>query len=65
MHGPVVALHGAQALSLRIAGLGRPGIVTQYLRMIQARSLDQFIAANAMLQIPPFDVIYADRDGHI
>jgi acyl-homoserine-lactone acylase len=33
--------------------------------MIQAHNLDEFIAANSALQMPFFNVIYADRDGHI
>ena len=65
VHGPVVARRGTRALALRVAGLDQPGIVTQYWRMIEARNLDQFIAANAMLQMPFFNVIYADRAGHI
>ena len=65
VHGPVVARRGAQMLALRVAGLDQPGIVTQYWRMIEARNLDQFIAADAMLQMPFFNVVYADRDGHI
>ena len=65
VHGPVVARRGAQALALRVAGLDQPDLVTQYWRMIEARNLPEFIAANSMGQMPFFNVIYADRDGHI
>jgi acyl-homoserine-lactone acylase len=33
--------------------------------MIKAHNLDEFIDANSRLQMPFFNVIYADRDGHI
>jgi acyl-homoserine-lactone acylase len=65
VHGPVVAQNGGKALALRVAGLDAPSLVTQYWRMIEAHDLDQFIAANAELQMPFFNVIYADRNGEI
>jgi acyl-homoserine-lactone acylase len=64
-HGPIVARNGAKALALRVAGLDQPAVATQYWRMIKARHIDEFIAANSALQMPFFNVIYADRDGHI
>lgn len=65
VQGPVVARSGAKALALRVAGLDQPSIVTQYWGMIRARNLREFIAANSALQMPFFNVMYADRDGHV
>ena len=69
MHGPIVAppntTNPNKALALRVAGLQQPSLVTQYWKMIQAHNLDEFIAANSALQMPFFNVIYADQDGHI
>ncbi|MGH6836591.1 MAG: penicillin acylase family protein, partial [Methylocella sp.] len=65
LHGPVIAKNGNKALALRVAGLDQPSLVTQYWRMIKAHNLGEFIAANSSLQNPFFNVIYADRDGHI
>jgi acyl-homoserine-lactone acylase len=67
VHGPVIAQNPLthKALALRVAGLQQPALVTQYWRMIQAHNLDEFIAAISRLQMPFFNVIYADRDGHI
>jgi acyl-homoserine-lactone acylase len=65
VQGPVIALNGNKALALRVAGLHQRSVVTQYWRMIQAHNLGEFIAANSALQMPYFNVIYADRDGHI
>jgi acyl-homoserine-lactone acylase len=67
-HGPIVALpnntNPNKALALRVAGLDQPSAVTQYWGMIQAHNLEEFIAANSALQMPFFNVMYADRDGH-
>ncbi len=71
VHGPIVATTPpnsttpSKALALRVAGLQQPSIVTQYWKMLQAHNLDEFIAANSALQMPFFNLIYADRDGHI
>ena len=65
VQGPVVAQNGGKALALRVAGLDAPALVTQYWGMIAARNLGEFILANAALQMPFFNVIYADRQGQI
>jgi acyl-homoserine-lactone acylase len=48
-----------------VAGLDAPSPVPQYWAMIRAHDLQQFIDANSALQMPFFNVIYADRHGHI
>ena len=67
VHGPVVSFSGdgKTALVLRVPGLNQPSLVTQYWHMIEATTLNDFITANSMLQMPFFNVIYADRAGHI
>ena len=67
IQGPVIATSndGLTALALRVAGLDQPSLITQYWSMIEARNLAEFTAADSMLQMPFFNVIYADRDGHI
>jgi acyl-homoserine-lactone acylase len=70
VHGPIIAKrvdaqNVTKLLALRVAGLEQPSVVSQYWRMIQAHNLDEFIDANSALQMPFFNVIYADRDGHI
>ena len=69
VQGPIIAKrveaqNVTKLLALRVAGLDQPSLVTQYWRMIQAQNLGEFIAANSSLQMPFFNVIYADRDGH-
>jgi acyl-homoserine-lactone acylase len=61
----VIARNGGKAYALRVAGLDQPHIAGQYLAMARARDLAEFEAALARLQMPMFNVIYADRDGHV
>jgi acyl-homoserine-lactone acylase len=65
VHGPVIAQQGARALALRVAGLDRPHVLTQYWEMMQARNLHDFEEALRRQQMPMFTVIYADVHGRI
>jgi acyl-homoserine-lactone acylase len=65
VHGPVVAQRSDRALALHVAGLNSPNVVSQYWNMMLARHLRGFIRANSRLQMPFFNVVYADRDGQI
>ncbi len=64
VHGPVVEEDGRTALALRIAGLDDPGLQAWW-EMSGARSLAEFEAALRPLHLPFFNIIYADREGHI
>ena len=65
IHGPVIARAGGKAFALRVAGLDQPHVTAQYLAMARARDRVEFEAALARLQMPMFNVVYADRDGHV
>lgn len=65
VHGPVVAADGGRAVALRVAGLEKPAVASQWWDMARARDLASFEAALSRLQIPMFNVMYADADGHI
>ncbi len=65
LHGPVIAERGGRAIALRVAGIDRPAMMEQWWDMARAKTLAQFEAALARLQIPMFNVMYADRKGHI
>jgi acyl-homoserine-lactone acylase len=65
VQGPVVAQEAGKALALRVAGLEAASLVTQYWEMLLSRHLWEFALANSQLQMPIFNVIYADRDGQI
>ena len=65
VHGPVIAEQNGKALAIRLTGLDQPGALQQYWDMARATNLRDFEHAVARLQNPFFNIIYADRDGHI
>jgi len=65
VHGPVMANRGDKALALRVAGLNTRSVISQYWEMMLARHLGEFVRANRQLQMPFFNLVYADRDGKI
>jgi len=65
VHGPVVAEKNGKALAVRVVGLDRPGMLEEWWDMSRATNFKTFEAALKRLQIPMFNVIYADRKGHI
>jgi acyl-homoserine-lactone acylase len=65
IQGPIVAQQGNKALALRVAGLDAPAVVSEYWDMIRAHNLQEFTEANSRLQMPYFNLVYADRHGDI
>ena len=65
VHGPVVGERDGAPIAMRVAGLDRPAALEQYWRMAIAHDFAGFQAALRRLQIPTFNILYADRDGHI
>lgn len=65
VHGPVFERPDGTLVALRIAGLDRPGLLQQYWDMARAESFEAFRAVLRRLQIPTYNVVYADREGHI
>jgi acyl-homoserine-lactone acylase len=65
VHGPVVSTNDSTATAVAVEGLDQHGGLREWWEMGRARSLGEFEDALRRLQIPMFNVIYADRDGHI
>jgi acyl-homoserine-lactone acylase len=65
VHGPVIAENKEKAIAVRVVGLDRPGMLEEWWDMARAKNLGEFESALKRLQLPMFNVIYADRDGHI
>ncbi len=66
VQGPVFTLaDGKTSIALKVAGLDRPGMLQQYLDMGKARDWAGFQKALRQMQVPMFNIIYADRAGHI
>lgn len=65
VHGPVIAQRAGAPIALRVAGLDRPFALEQYWQMATAHDFAGYEAAVSRLQTPTFNIIYADRAGHI
>ena len=65
VHGPVLGRSQDRAVALRLVGLDQPHVMEQYWDMMRAVSLGEFEEALGRLQMPFFNVVYADREGHI
>jgi acyl-homoserine-lactone acylase len=65
IHGPAFVLADGSMVAVHVAGLDRPGMLQQYFDMARASGLDEFVAILRRMQIPMFNIVYADRDGHI
>ncbi|MBP7776487.1 MAG: penicillin acylase family protein [Acidobacteria bacterium] len=65
VHGPVFERRDGVTTALRVAGLDRPGMLHQYFDMVTAKNYAAFTAAMQRLQVPTFNISYADRDGNV
>jgi acyl-homoserine lactone acylase PvdQ len=65
LHGPVFERADGTVCALRVAGLDRPGMLHQYFDMVTAKDHAAFTAAMKRLQVPTFNISYADREGNV
>lgn len=65
VHGPVVASTDTTATAVAVQGIDQHGMLREWWDMGRARSLAEFESALRRLQISMFNVVYADRGGHI
>lgn len=65
-HGPILGLDDdGRPLAVRLAKLDEGGWFEQWHGMMRARSLEEWRAAAALLNVPYMNTMYADRDGNI
>lgn len=64
-HGPVIGVKGDTAYAIRIAGMENAQLLYQWHLMAAAVNWNQFETALKMMQLPMFNVVYADRVGNI
>lgn len=64
-HGPVMQAKDGKTYAFRLAGLTNPGIAAQHHAMASAKNLSEFEEAVQRMQLPMFNVIYADKEGNI
>jgi len=65
IHGPVIRTQDGDPIAMRVAALDRPFMLEQYWQMETAHDFAHFERAVARLQVPCFNILYGDRDGHI
>jgi acyl-homoserine-lactone acylase len=63
--GPVFGMGKTRAVCLKLAGADCPNASLQWWRMATAQSFAQFEAAVKMMQIPFWNITYADKQGNI
>lgn len=64
-HGPVMETKDGKPYAFRFAGLTNPSIAAQHHAMAKATNVTEFEAALKQMQLPMFNVIYADEAGNI
>jgi acyl-homoserine-lactone acylase len=65
LHGPVFTRTDGTTVALRVAGLDRPFGIQEYWDLGRAHGLTEFVSILKRLQVPMFNIVYADKDGHI
>lgn len=65
VHGPVVSSTDTSAQAVAVQGMDQHGLLREWWDMGRARSLAEFEDALRRLQISMFNVVYADRAGHV
>lgn len=65
VHGPVVGGNDTTARAVAVDGIDQHGMLRQWWDMGRARSLAEFENAVRRLQVSMFNVVYADRAGHV
>ena len=65
VQGPVFTRADGTVVAIRAAGLDRPFGAQEYWDLDRAHNLTEFVSALKRLQVPMFNILYADKDGHI
>jgi acyl-homoserine-lactone acylase len=65
VHGPVIRRDDGAPIAVYVAGLDKPFMLEQVFKMSTAHNLAEFEAQAKRLNIPMYNIMYADRDGHI
>ncbi len=65
VHGPIVRRDDGVPIALMTSGLDRPFFLEQYWKMDTAHSFAEYEAQLKRMQVPTYNIMYADRDGHV
>ena len=64
-HGAIIKRGEKKALAIKMPGFDRPHGIVQWWRMASAKSLSEFKTSLKEVQIPFFNIMYADKEGNI
>jgi acyl-homoserine-lactone acylase len=65
VQGPIIRRDAGVPIALHVAGLDKPYLLEQIWKMGTAHNFAEYQAQLKRLQIPMYNILYADRDGHI
>lgn len=65
VHGPIIRRDAGGPVALYAAGLDKPFLLEQVWKMSTAKSIAEYQQQMKRLQLPMYNVLYADRAGHI
>ena len=65
VHGPVIRRDDGAPIAVYIAGLDKAYQLEQVYKMSLAKNFAEYEAQEKRLQIPMYNILYADRAGHI
>jgi acyl-homoserine-lactone acylase len=65
VHGPIVRRDDGAPIALLASGLDKPFMLEQVWKMSTAHNFAEYQAQLKRMQIPTYNIMYADRDGHI
>lgn len=65
VHGPIIRRDAGVPIALHAAGLDRPYLLEQIWKMSTAKNFAEYQTQLKRLQIPMYNILYADKDGHI
>ena len=64
-HGSILAQSDNKAIAVKLPGLDRPYGIVQWWNMGKSQSFDEFKRSLRRVQIPFFNIMYADQEGNI
>ena len=65
VHGPIIRRDDGKPIALFVTGLDKPYFLEQYFKMDTSHSFAEYQAQLKRLEVPMYNILYADRDGHI
>jgi acyl-homoserine-lactone acylase len=65
VHGPIVRRDAGVPIAIHVVGLDKPYLLEQVWKMGTAKNFAEYQAQLKRLQIPMYNILYADQDGHI